>query len=48
VLEEERDRKREEERARQCRRRKGAVNVRRRGIDSVGGGKGQETVGGQG
>ena len=46
VKEEERDRKREKERAIQCRRRKGTGNMRRRGLDSVGGGEGQKAGGG--
>jgi len=40
-------RNREEERARQNRRR-GTGNVRRRGQDSVGGGEGQKARGGEG
>jgi len=43
VLEEERGRMREEERVEQCRRRKGAGNGTRIGLDCVGGGEEQET-----
>jgi len=51
VLKEERDMKRVEDMARQWRRRRrgtGTGNIRRRGLDSVGGEEGQETVGGEG
>jgi len=37
------ERKREEKRARQSTRRRGTGNVRRIGLESVGGGEGQET-----
>ena len=44
---EKRDRKQEMERTRQCMRKRGTGNGRRRGLDSIGGEEGQETGDGE-